>query len=108
LRRLFPRTAGGKRRLLKPSPANIQWGRYDADAKPVITVKSGETIRVETVSGNPDTLARLDAPQDDNVRELRTIYAEVKDRGPGPHILLGPIGVESAAQIGRASCRERA
>ncbi len=89
--------AGAQTKVLKAIPANIQWGRYDADAKPVITVKSGETIRVETVSGNPDTLARLDAPEDDNVRELRTIYAEVKDRGPGPHILLGPIGVEGAA-----------
>jgi len=89
--------AGAQTKVLKAIPANIQWGRYDADAKPVITVKSGETIRVETVSGNPDTLARLDAPEDDNVRELRTIYAEVKDRGPGPHILLGPIAVEGAA-----------
>src|SRR2546427_5156666 len=89
--------AGVQTKVLKAIPANIQWGRYDADAKPVITVKSGETIRVETVSGNPDTLARLDAPEDDNVRELRTIYAEVKDRGPGPHILLGPIAVEGAA-----------
>jgi len=89
--------AGVQTKVLKAIPANIQWGRYDADAKPVITVKSGETIRVETVSENPDTLARLDAPEDDNVRELRTIYTEVKDRGPGPYILLGPIGVEGAA-----------
>src|SRR5438046_9376116 len=88
--------AGAQTKVLKAIPANIQWGRYDADARPVITVNSGETIRVETVSGNPDTLARLDAPEDDNVHELRTIYAEVKERGPGPHILLGPIGGESA------------
>jgi len=45
--------AGAQTKVLKAIPANIQWGRYDADAKTVITVKSGETIRVETVSGNP-------------------------------------------------------
>jgi len=84
-------------KVLKAIPGNIQWGHYDADAKPVISVKSGETIRVETVSGNPDVLTRLGAPDDDNLKELKTIYAQVKDRGPGPHLLTGPIAVESAA-----------
>jgi acetamidase/formamidase len=84
-------------KVLKAIPGNIQWGHYDADAKPVIAVKSGETIRVETVSGNPDVLTRLGAPDDDNLKELKTIYAQVKDRGPGPHLLTGPIAVEGAA-----------
>lgn len=83
-------------KVLKAIPRNIQWGRYDADVKPAIIVKSGETIRVETVSGNPDALTRLGAPDDDNMKELRIIYAEVKDRGPGVHLLTGPIGVEDA------------
>ena len=92
----FLQQAGAPIKVLRAIPANIQWGRYDANAKPVITIRSGETIRVETVSGNPNALTSLNAPEDDNIRELKTIYAEVKDRGPGPHILLGPIGVEGA------------
>ncbi len=83
-------------KTLKALPQNIQWGRYDADGKPAIVVRSGETIRVETVSGNPDRLARINAPEDEVMRELKTVYAEVKDRGPGGHLLTGPIGVEGA------------
>jgi acetamidase/formamidase len=30
------------------------------------------------------------------MKELKTVYAEVKDRGPGGHLLTGPIGVEGA------------
>ncbi len=82
---------------LRATPATIHWGYYSAEAKPVLTVKSGETVRIETVSGNPEVLVRLGAAEDDNIRELKQIYAEVKDRGPGPHILTGPIFVEGAA-----------
>src|SRR5436305_4990997 len=90
--------AGAQTKVLKSIPANIQWGRYDADGKAVITIKSGETLQVETISGNPNTLERLKAPDDDNQRELKIVYAEVKDRGPGGHLLTGPIGIEGAEQ----------
>ncbi len=82
--------------VLKSTPDTIEWGHYSADAKPVLTVKSGDTVRVETVSGNPEVLARLGAAEDDNLRELKQIYAQVKDRGPGGHLLTGPIFVEGA------------
>src|SRR5258708_7858641 len=84
-------------KVLKTTPQTVTVGYYSADAKPVITVKSGETIRVDAVStGNPATFARLGAPEDDNMREIKLINDEVKDRGPGGHILTGPIGVEGA------------
>ncbi|MBI3668018.1 MAG: acetamidase/formamidase family protein [Acidobacteria bacterium] len=83
--------------IIRAVPANIQWGYYGAGVKPVLTVKSGETARIETVSGIPEMLARLGAEEDDNLRELREIYAEIKEHGPGPHILTGPVAVEGAA-----------
>ena len=43
---------------LKATPRTIVWGYYSASAKPVLTIHSGDTVRVETVSGNP---ARLEA-----------------------------------------------
>jgi acetamidase/formamidase len=80
--------------VLKSTPATITRGYYSADAKPVLTVKSGDTVRVETVSGDPDNLVGLGVPQDDvNVRDLREINAKVKDPGP---IMVGPIAVEGA------------
>jgi acetamidase/formamidase len=82
--------------VVKAIPANIQWGAYAAGVKPVLTIKSGETVRIETASGNPAVLERLGAVEDDNLRELKEIYAQIKDRGPGPHILTGPIAVEGA------------
>lgn len=83
--------------VVRSSPSTVHWGYYAADAKPVLTVKSGETVRIETVSGIPEMLERYGAPADDNVRELKEIHAKVKDRGPGPHILTGPVAVEGAA-----------
>jgi len=82
--------------VVKAIPANIQWGAYAAGAKPVLTIKSGETVRIETASGNPAVLGPLGAPEDDNLRELKEIYAQIKERGPGPHILTGPVAVEGA------------
>src|SRR6266404_7399146 len=84
-------------KVLKTTPQTVTVGYYSADAKPVITLKSGETIRVDAVStGNPATFVRLGALEDDNMREIKLINEEVKDRGPGGHILTGPIGVEGA------------
>src|ERR1700678_735898 len=42
---------------LKTTPQTLAWGYYWADAKPALTVKSGDTVEVECVSvGNPQTL----------------------------------------------------
>ncbi len=80
--------------ILKISPDTVSRGYYSADVKPVLTVKSGDTVRVETVSGDPDNLVRLGVPEDDvNVRDLREINDKVKEPGP---IMLGPIAVEGA------------
>ncbi len=78
------------------TPATVQWGYFAADGKPVLTVKSGETVAIDTIVGIPEMLVELGAPVDDPIREMREMYAKVKDRGPGPHFLTGPVAIEGA------------
>jgi acetamidase/formamidase len=78
------------------SPSTVEWGYFAAGVKPVLTVKSGEVVTIDTICGVPDMLERLGATSDAPLREMKEMYAKVKDRGPGPHFLTGPIAVEGA------------
>lgn len=83
---------------LKATPENIAWGYYWAEATPVLTVKSGDTVEIQTVSGNPQNLERAGVPADQIQPELRKVYEEIprEKRGPGGHILTGPVAIEGA------------
>jgi len=81
---------------LKATPQTVVWGYYSAAAKPVLSIHSGDTVRIETVSGNPARLEAAGAASDQIPGALRAIYKEVTDRGPGPHILTGPVYIEEA------------
>jgi len=85
--------------LLKTTPETVAWGYYWAGAKPVLTMKSGETVEVQAVSvGNPMTLERAGLREDEIEPEILRIYKEVprEARGPGGHPLTGPIFIEGA------------
>ena len=43
------------------TPSTVQWGFFAADAKPVVTVKSGETVTIDTICGIPEMLEQLGA-----------------------------------------------
>jgi acetamidase/formamidase len=89
--------SGPKTHTLKPTPKTVAWGYYDASAKPVLHIKSGDTVEVQTlIVSSPAALeGRLvDAAQVEQA--LRDVFKEVKDKGPGPHILTGPIFIEGA------------
>src|SRR5579859_3089454 len=77
---------------LKVTPQTVAWGYYWSAAMPVLTVHSGETVEIETVSGNPERLEQAGAPPDQIPQALRTLYKEVPQdqRGPGGHLLTGP------------------
>lgn len=77
---------------VRPSPRTVHWGYFDASLKPVAEVTSGETFHLRTVSGAPDDAV----PAEWMPPEIPGIYAEVHDRGPGPHLLTGPIYVRGA------------
>jgi hypothetical protein len=37
---------------LKPTPKTVAWGSYDAKAAPVLRVKSGDTVEIQTLITN--------------------------------------------------------
>jgi acetamidase/formamidase len=81
---------------LKVTPSTVQWGHFDAEAKPALTIEPGETVKIDTVVGIPEMLERLGATTDDPIREMKEMYAQVKDKGPGPHFLTGPVSIKGA------------
>src|SRR5499427_6623671 len=83
--------------VLKPSPKTVVWGYYSASAAPVLKVKSGDTVQVQTlITSSPDRLERAGTPPEKVEQSLRDITREVTDKGPGGHILTGPIYIEGA------------
>ena len=82
---------------LPVSPATVAWGYYDAAAAPVMRIKSGETVRVHTlITSSPDWLEGAGVAPAQVEQSLRDVYAKVTNKGPGGHILTGPIFVEGA------------
>ncbi len=85
------------RHHLPATPATVAWGYYSAVAKPVLRVQSGDTVDVETLLTNsPRGLERAGLEPGAVQQSLRDVYDQVTDRGPGGHILTGPIYVEGA------------
>jgi acetamidase/formamidase len=82
---------------LKATPQTVVWGYYWAGARPALTVRSGDSVEIQTLGTyNPTTLRNGGVKEEEIEPELKTIYAEVTDKGPGGHILTGPIYVEGA------------
>jgi acetamidase/formamidase len=82
---------------LKATPKTVVWGYYSAAAPPVLRIHSGDRVRIETVStGSPARFEASGVAPDDIPANFRQIYQEVKDKGPGGHILTGPVFVEGA------------
>ncbi len=79
--------------LLKSSPETVHWGFYDRKLKPVLRVKNGDILEVYTVE--TETLESKD-PQAIIPFEVNEIFEKVKERGPGPHILTGPVYIDDA------------
>ena len=90
---------GADFKLLATS-TTVEWGHYAADAKPAITIHSGDSVRIQTLStcGPSDRLiARGVKPEDipPYNDEVYKNYPEA-DKGPGGHILTGPVAIEEA------------
>src|SRR5215210_2481191 len=82
---------------LEATPSTIAYGHYWADMKPALTIDSGDIIDVDTMLTNtPDRLERSGVPAAEVQPQLRAIVDQVKDRGPGGHILTGPVYVNGA------------
>src|SRR5437899_1069966 len=82
---------------LKPTPKTVAWGYYDAKTAPVLRVKSGDTVEIQTlITSSPERLEKAGVPPEQVEQSLRDIHDQVKDKGPGGHILTGPIFIEGA------------
>src|SRR5512132_3314500 len=84
---------------LEATPATIAYGYYWSEATPALRIASGDIIDVDTLLTNsPTGLARAGVPDDKIQASLKSIVAEVTGdrRGPGGHILTGPVFVEGA------------
>ncbi len=82
---------------LKPTPKTVAWGYYDASTPPALRVKSGDTVEVHTlITSSPARLEAAGLPPGQVEQALRDIHKEVTNKGPGGHILTGPIYVEGA------------
>lgn len=80
---------------LKASPETVHWGFFDAKLPPQLTVNSGDTVTITTVSGTfghlPKAGSGLTVPP-----ELQAIHDKVQPKLGGPHILTGPVAVRGA------------
>jgi len=88
-----------KTHRLEATPATVAYGYYWSDAPPVLRIDSGDIIDVDTLLTNtPAGLAKAGVPDDKIQASLKSIVAEVtgERKGPGGHILTGPVYVEGA------------
>ncbi len=94
------RCAYEKRRPhLEATPDTVAYGYYWSEAKPALRIASGDIIDVDTLLTNsPMGLARMGVPDDRIQSTLKSIVTGVTGdrRGPGGHILTGPVYVEGA------------
>lgn len=105
--------ASGTYRVLSTSE-NVIWGElFKSDSRPILRVKSGDRIIMQTVShegilaDQGDTIAFFaqgGIPQNTKsaisknqiLPDQTRVKATVKKTGPGPHVITGPIYVEGA------------
>jgi acetamidase/formamidase len=83
---------------LLPSPQTVHIGFFSAAQKPVLTISSGDTITIESaLQLDPVEIEAAGVvPPNLIPNSARAIFREVTDRGPGPHVLTGPIFVNGA------------
>ena len=84
---------------LEARPDTVAYGYYWSEATPVLRIASGDIIDVDTLLTNtPNGLQRAGVAPERIQDSLKTIVSEVTGdrRGPGGHILTGPVYVEGA------------
>jgi acetamidase/formamidase len=96
---------GERKVIVRATPGTVSWGWIAADRAPVARVKSGQRVRIETVTHqglntDRDPVAFFGAAgiaAREVLPEAVGIYRGVKrGEGAGPHLLTGPVHVEGA------------
>lgn len=90
---------------LSSTPETVSWGWISAQRDPVLRIRTGQTVRVDTVSHQglntrlePNAFfGQAGISPDAVLADAREVYRHVKRAdGAGPHIVTGPIHIESA------------
>jgi acetamidase/formamidase len=91
-------TAGAEAKTfeLHASPATVHRNFFDASLKPVLTIDSGDIVRLWTAGGNPAYFESLGVPKEKIPRELYAVFAGAPGANRDDHTLTGPIAVRGA------------
>ena len=86
---------------LEATPSTVAYGWYDAAGAPALCIASGDIIDVDTLLTNsPAGLTRAGVPDDQIQSSLKAVEEAFPrgnpKRGPGGHILTGPVFVDGA------------
>src|SRR3954468_19945815 len=82
---------------LEATPSTVAYGYYWSEAKPALRIASGDIIDVDTLlTSTPNALRNAGVPGEQIQASLVDIVSGVTGdrRGPGGHILTGPVYVE--------------
>ncbi|HYC47522.1 MAG TPA: acetamidase/formamidase family protein [Burkholderiales bacterium] len=90
---------------LRCTPRTVVWGHIVAGLPAALTIRSGDTVRVDTVSHQglmkqapAEFFADMGIAREQVLADAAEIYRNVKRReGAGSHVLTGPLYVEDAA-----------
>ena len=101
-----PAPAGNKADVtLGSTPDTVIWGYISARVPPVLRIKSGATVRIDTMShqglvtrDDPVTFfGRAGIKPEEVLQDAKDIFAKVpRGKGLGVHVLTGPIHIEDA------------
>jgi acetamidase/formamidase len=84
---------------LLATPQSVEWGWYNSEAAPALTVHSGDTVKIQTIStcGPRSDLLKMGVKPEQIPPYTDSVYQEMpKDVGPGGHILTGPVAITEA------------
>ncbi len=84
---------------LPAGPQSVEWGYYSSEARPVLTVHSGDTVRIQAIStcGSREEMVSRGVKPEEIPAYTDSIYKGMpKDVGAGGHILTGPVAIAEA------------
>lgn len=94
--------------VLPSRPETLTWGWIPIDARPVLTIQSGQTVRIDTLSHHGSTqdedpvafLGSFGVKPEEVLQDVRDFWASRKGRPRdgrgGAHVLTGPIAIAGA------------
>ena len=91
-------TARSAEHTLMPTPRTVHIGHFLATLKPVLSIDSGDVVMLESTASIVPSVVDASGvvPPSAVPQYQRDIYGTVQDRGPGPHVLTGPIEIKGA------------